>query len=370
MTHFYKHMTNNFLYLLYLFPVLCFSQEGNSKYTLDINNFYGKILKHTEEISQFTDKRQEGILISLNRKTYGEKPWQSRYNYPDYGLSFQYQNMNYEALGHFYGLYGHYNFYFFQRNLMFRIAQGVAYNTNPYDAVTNPENQAYGTHWMPATYFMLNYKKEKIWNGLGVQAGLSFFHHSNANLRTPNKSTNTLALNIGAVYDFESKEPLQYIEHKDSVRYTEPIRYNLVFRTGFNESDLVGSGQFPFYVFSVYADKRLSRISAIHIGADLFIYKYLKETVKRIAADPNLNVSPDTDYRKGGIFVGHELFVNRLSLETQFGYYAYAPLDYLPPIYQRLGLKYYLADEIFMGVALKTHAAKAEALEFALGVRL
>ncbi|MCY1373005.1 hypothetical protein D9M69_602520 [compost metagenome] len=68
--------------------------------------------------------------------------------------------------------------------------------------------------------------------------------------------------------------------------------------------------------------------------------------------------------------MGHELFVNKLSLETQFGYYTYAPLDYLDPIYQRLGLKYYLMDEIFMGVALKTHAAKAEALEFGIGVRL
>ncbi len=370
MIHFYKYMKNNFFYLLCLLPLLSFSQEKNSRYTLDVNSFYGKILKHTDEISEFTDRNPTGVFLSLNRKTYGEKAWQSLYNYPDYGLTFQYQNMKYDALGHFYGLYGHYNFYFFNRNLMFRIAQGVAYNTNPYDAKTNPENQAYGTHWMPATYFLLNYKKENIWNGLGIQAGLSFFHHSNANLRTPNKSTNTLAFNIGAVYDFESKEPLQYIEHKDSVRFTEPIRYNMVFRTGFNESDLVGSGQHPFYVFSAYADKRLNRKSAVHIGAELFIYKYLKETVKRIAADPNLTVSPDTDYKKVGVFVGHELFVNRLSLETQFGYYAYAPLDYLPSIYQRLGLKYYFTDEIFMGVALKTHAAKAEALEFAVGVRL
>lgn len=370
MIHFYNYMKNNFFYLLCLLPMLCFSQEQNSRYTLDVNSFYGKILKHTEEISQFTDRNPNGIFLSLNRKTYGEKSWESLYNYPDYGLSFQYQNMKYEALGHFYGLYGHYNFYFFNRNLMFRVAQGVAYNTNPYDAKTNPENQAYGTHWMPATYFMLNYKKENIWNGLGIQAGMSFFHHSNANLRTPNKSTNTLAFNIGAVYDFESKEPLHYIEHKDSVRFTEPIRYNVVFRTGFNESDLVGSGQHPFYVVSAYADKRLNRKSAVHVGAEFFIYKYLEGSVWQLSHAPGSTISPDTDYRKAGVFVGHELFVNRLSLETQFGYYFYAPLDYLPSIYQRLGLKYYFTDDIFMGVALKTHAAKAEALEFAVGVRL
>lgn len=361
---------NKFLFLICLLPVLSFSQENNSRYTFDINNFYGKILNHTEEISQFTDHSPEGFLISINRKTYGEKSWQSRYNYPDYGLSFEYQNMKNEELGYFYGLYGHYNFYFFKRNLMLRIAQGVAYNTNPYDVNTNPENMAYGTHWMPATYFMLNYKKERIWNGLGLQAGVTFFHHSNANLRSPNKGTNTVALNIGAVYNFDSKESLNYIPNKDSIKFTEPIRYNLAFRTGFNESDLVGSGQYPFYVFSAYADKRLNRKSAIHIGAEFFMMKYLKGSVWQLSHAPGSTISPDTDYRKAGVFIGHELFVNKLSLETQFGYYAYAPLDYLPPIYQRLGLKYYLMDEIFIGVALKTHAAKAEALEFGIGVRL
>lgn len=356
-------------YLFCLFSTLSFSQKKGSSFTFDVNAFYGKILNHSPEISPLTHQNPEGIVISFSKKTFGEKSWQSRYNYPDYGLSFHYQNMKNEILGEMYGLYGHYNFYFFKRNLMLRIAQGVAYNTNPYDVNTNPGNLAYGTHWMPTTYFMLNYKKENIWGGLGFQAGLSFFHHSNANLRSPNTSTNTVAINIGAVYSVDKHDANDFIKNKDSVKFTEPIRYNLIFRTGFNERDYIGSGQYPFYVFSAYADKRLNRKSAIQFGADFFMMKYLKPTVKALA-NINPSVDPNTDYRKGGIFIGHELFLNKLSLETQFGYYAYRPLDYLDPIYQRLGLKYYFADEIFIGVALKTHAAKAEAMEFGVGVRL
>ncbi len=34
------------------------------------------------------------------------------YNYPDYGLSFQYQDNKNPELGNLYGLYGHFNFYF------------------------------------------------------------------------------------------------------------------------------------------------------------------------------------------------------------------------------------------------------------------
>jgi hypothetical protein len=51
---------------------------------------------------------------------------------------------------------------FLQRHLMFRIGQGVAYNTNPYNKETNYRNYAYGAHLMPSTYFMLNYSKQNL----------------------------------------------------------------------------------------------------------------------------------------------------------------------------------------------------------------
>lgn len=359
----------NIIFFLIFFPVLVFSQEENSSYNVDVNNFYGKILNHSDHISHLLNQSPEGVVISLNKKTFGENSWESLFNYPDYGLSFQYQNNKNEVLGDMYGLYGHYNFYFFNRNIMFRVGQGIAYNTNPYDPQANPLNMAYGTKFMPATYFMLNYKKENIWNNLGLQAGLSFFHHSNANLRTPNTSTNTIAINIGAVYSFQKSKENFYRKNTDSTKFKEPLRYNFAFRTGFTESDAIGSGQFPFYVFSGYVDKRLSRKSAVQFGVDFFMMKYLEQSVRFIAA-VKPEVSPDTDYRKGGVFIGHELLINKFTVETQFGYYAYRPLDYLDPVYQRLGLKYYFAKQISLGVGLKTHMAKAEAMEFSLAVRL
>jgi hypothetical protein len=68
--------------------------------------------------------------------------------------------------------------------------------------------------------------------------------------------------------------------------------------------------------------------------------------------------------------VGHELFINKLSIETQFGYYVYKPFKYDIDIYQRLVLKYYINKNIFAGIGLKTHKAKAEAAELTLGIRL
>ena len=85
---------------------------------------------------------------------------------------------------------------------------------------------------------------------------------------------------------------------------------------------------------------------------------------------PADNIDPDTDYKRVGLFVGHELFINKLSLVTQFGYYVYYPFDFEGRTYQRIGLKRYFGDRWFGALTLKSHAAKAEALEFGIGVRL
>ncbi|AXG73297.1 acyloxyacyl hydrolase [Flavobacterium arcticum] len=362
-----------FLYLLLLLTQCIFAQqESEGKCFVDANYFYGNVVQHRKSIQHLITGHPEGVIISFNRKTFGEKQWESAYNYPDYGVSFHYEDMKSKALGEMYGLYGHYNFYFLKRNLVFRIGQGVAYNTNPYDKETNFRNYAYGSSIMPTTYFMLNYNKLDLWQGFGIQAGVSFIHHSNGSMKSPNTSTNTLAINAGLNYTFSRAKNHMYIpRHQDSIAYKEPVRYNIAFRGGVNENDVIGGEKYPYYALSFYADKRWSRKSAFQLGVDFFWPKYLEEYIKfKSVAFPEENVDPNTDYRKVGVFVGHELFINKLSLETQAGIYVYEPFKSTGSLYQRVGMKYYFSKKIFGGFGLKTHMAKAEVLEFTMGVRL
>ena len=83
-----------------------------------------------------------------------------------------------------------------------------------------------------------------------------------------------------------------------------------------------------------------------------------------------MDVSANTDYKRVGIYVGHELFINKLSVETQIGYYLYDELKADGAIYDRVGLKYYISPKFFAGVGVKTHGFLAEAMEFSIGVRL
>ena len=108
----------------------------------------------------------------------------------------------------------------------------------------------------------------------------------------------------------------------------------------------------------------MNRKSALQLGAELFLTKSIQEYIEYYSvAYPEDGIDIDTDYKRIGIFIGHELLINRISLEAQIGYYAYQPFKKDIPIYDRVGIKYYFTDKIFGGFTIKTHLFLAEALE-------
>lgn len=364
-----KHFIACIFCLLFVSAVA--QDKAPKLFSLDANVFYGTVLQHNPDISHLISNHPTGLILSYNRKTFGYKDWESRFNYPDWGFSFVYQNMKNETLGENYGLHAHYNFYFLKRHLNFRIGQGIAYTTNPYDKVNNFRNNAYGSDLLSTTYLMLNYKKENLFKGFGLQAGVSVVHYSNANFRAPNTSTNTFAFNVGTNYVIDYDATPDYIPSSEEKIYKEKIKYNFAIRSGVNESDVIGTGQYPFYIISAYADKRLNRKSAIQVGTDVFFAKFLEELIYFYSvAFPELDVKGDEDWKRVGVFVGHELFINKMSFIAQLGYYVYYPYDFEGRVYNRIGLKRYFGDKLFGAITLKSHGAKAEAVEFGIGIRL
>ncbi|SNR74120.1 acyloxyacyl hydrolase [Dokdonia pacifica] len=346
------------------------AQESTNKpFDVDVQYFYGNLIEHSKDIAHLITEHPKGLLLSYNRKTYGLNEWERRYNYPDWGFSFMYQDFGNEFVGKNYSLFGHYSFYFLNRKLQFRIGQGIAYNTNPFDIDTNKKNNAFGTHLLSATYLLLNYKQQ-LTNQIHVQGGLTLTHYSNGNARAPNTSLNTIAANIGLTYVPKDQGIPPYIALENK-KYTEPIRYNFVLRGGANESDRLGLGQHPFFIASAFVDKRISYKSTLQAGIDVFFARFLKEQIEfEAVAFPQFGTQGDEDWRRVGLFIGHELRFGRVAFVSQLGYYVYYPYDFEGRIYERIGLKRYFGDHFFGAVTVKAHGSKAEAVEFGIGYRL
>ena len=367
-------MSQKWLLLTLLISLPLFSQEKvGSAFSFDAQYFFGKMLGHNKNVAHLVKGHPNGFILSYNRKTFGEKYWQQSYNYPDWGVSLLFEDFHNPVLGQNIGLYGHYNFYFFNRSLQFRVAEGIAYNTNPFDLETNFKNNAYGSHLVGSTYILFNYYQPNIYKGLGVQAGVSLIHHSNGSFKAPNSGTNVATLNVGLFYDFEDEEnPKEYrYEEIDSKTYAEKIKFNFVFRGGVNEGDNINLGQHPFYVFTVFVDKRFNYQSTLQFGVEYFVSKFLQKEIEyRAASFPNSGLKGDEDYNRASIFVGHEFRLGKFAIPSQLGYYVYWPYEYETRTYTRIGVKHYFTDTIFMVGTVKAHAVNAEAIEFGVGIRI
>jgi hypothetical protein len=360
-----------------VFLVLCsFIAKSQIKHTyFQADYFYGNILKTNPDATIFLQGHPTGVFASYNIKTTGLNSWEGLYNFPDAGISFGYQDYKSTILGELYSVYAHYNFYLLNRTspnqLIIRTGIGLAYNTNPYNPETNNKNTAFGTAINSSTYFKLYYQREYLLGNFGVTGGLTFIHASNSNVKSPNSGVNVWAINLGLNYNLTPKEQvIRFIPSSEIEKITEPIKLNIAVRGGVNESSIIGSGIKPFFVASTYIDKRISRKSAFQLGADLYISPMLKDYYELNLSIPHTDLGEVDSFSRIGAFIGYELFINKLSIEGQLGYYVKYPFEYDGRIYETLGLKRYINNKWFATIRLKAHAANAETVEFGMGIRL
>lgn len=374
MLQFLQYLWNNclaLLILIFLTSNMIFSQDNKKQTFIETDYFYGTILEHSPKIGHLITGHPEGFMLQYNFKTFGEKEWERRHNYPDWGFTMALQNMKNKSLGEVYGVYSHISWYFLKRRLKLSIGQGIAYATRPYDSETNFRNIAYGSNLLSATFLKINYHIPNIWREIGLNAGISLFHNSNGNIKAPNAGTNTFAFNLGINYQTSFNSKIDYITKEKKEKYTEPIHLNFAMRFGINESD-IGFGQYPFFIASAFADKRISKSSSVVLGSELFVSYFLKELINfRSIAFPDEGTSGDEDFKRVGVFAGYQLRINKLAPFVNLGYYVYQPYSFESRLYNRLGLKrYFTKDEkIFALISVKSHAARAEALELGVGYR-
>jgi len=357
------------IYILFLFGFLFTgAQENQNNTTIEFNYFYGNIIEHSPELKPIIQGHPSGIIISWNKKELDNSQFNQTYNFPDFGFSASYHDFDNATLGKVYSAYAHYNFYLNKRNsknhLKLTSAFGLGYATNPFDKATNSKNWAIGSKFLASAYLKFNYQREYIFDKFGVNAGFILIHHSNASFNAPNLGINTLALTAGVHYNLNESKLAFERTIKTSIE-KNPIKYNAVLRLGMNESKINGSGLFPFYTVSLYVDKMLNYKSTISVGSDIFLATFMKDYIDYENSINETNI--DADWKRVGVFVGHELNMEKFSVVTQIGYHVYAPYKYVSGIYERFGFKKRFNEHLFADLTLKINLFRAEGLEFGVG---
>lgn len=317
--------------------------------------------------------------LQLSFQTKGDKLWEQLYNFPRFGISLYkpyFPDANY--LGNPFAIYGTIGFVLKRWEstaLCFDAGLGLAFGWRSY--LEDGYNLALGAN--ESAIFNTTFSLEKKFvNGFSINAGAGFVHFSNGSLKIPNLGINVFTPKIGAGYNFS--------QHEDKFRYQVIPDYkrqseiNLSVFTGWrnilysgNDVDSITQRKGVYYSCYGVAASYLYQVShkskfGIGLMAD-----YLGYVNSFISTEKGMLVAHPASLDKGlelSVFPSYELVIDRASVVIQPGIYLYRSKypERTPATFQRIGLKYYVTDNLSFALNMRAHNwSIADFLEWTIG---
>ncbi|HQI45172.1 MAG TPA: acyloxyacyl hydrolase [Bacteroidales bacterium] len=343
-----------------------FKKKDSSIISMETKLHYGFIMPHHKYIQYLSTGHFTAFELNVGKQTNGRKKWHQLYNYPYIGLSFWTANMaNPEVLGSVYTLYPYLNFNLVDHRKLdfnFRFGTGIAYITKKFEPFDNYKNLLIGTN-LNVAISLLYELKWAIQQHIQLSTGVGMTHFSNGALKMPNLGINIPTVNVGVAYLLNTNKPFFVPTESLCNKDTTKFEIQSIVSGGIKEIYPACGDKFGVFSWSNSLIKTWSLKRKIGVGIDLFWEFSNIRSLKR----QGIEVKHAYEVIKPGVHVLHQLRFSRLSLVTQIGFYIYAKDKSDGPIYDRLALQYKLNNNILLNVALKTHFAKADFVEWGIG---
>lgn len=357
-----------FKYLLFLeiflYYSLSFSQQTVPQFGVEQIFHFGSILPHRPLVNGIIDGHSLIYEFSFYKNTFGKKQWQQLYNYPTIGISAMILQLgNKEKLGNSYGVFPYIQFPISNKKIQWniRFGYGLGYIEKPFDRETNFKNTVIGS-----TYNVLinlnSLWRIKLNENISTSAGISLVHFSNGSFKRPNLGINVFSLNTGLAYNFGLKKDLIQNEiPKRDKNWSKIVLVNM----GIKEIPPVEGPKYMVYTTSFSLLKSFSNKSSYGFSADLFYNSSLEQL---ISAEKNEPTSNSDNIRAGLAFI-YSLDVGRVSYMIQMGGYLRTAFKEDGFVYHRITSRYYINENMFVNLGLKSHWAVADFIEFGVGYK-
>lgn len=330
---------------------------------LGLRLHHGFVLIHSRELVPVRHSNPTGVELDFAWHKTSEKAWESCHCYPKTGFVLTFWDydqpdiLGYGASGMFYlePVFAAWH----PAGFSVRAGIGLAYQTKPYDALSNPLNQSYSTYWA----FVLqlggsaHIRLHPRWL-LDVTA--VYNHTSNGGFQEPNKGINWTTASLGLGYyltapTFRNRIRKNWREEKSSETRFDLTVY-LAFEEPVSKTYLLSPG------IEAKASRQVSRLSALTLGAE-WIYangiRYEIEQNGRTESPQQL-----------GLALGHEFLLGQFVFSQQFGVYAYRPFRVRDDLYQRYSLMYRYSRHLSFGGGLRAHRHVADFFDLRIAVSL
>lgn len=371
---FYRRISSCHFSKFHLIPLILFasffkasSQENNSNgQWISANLHYGMIVPHVEHMQYLITGHAWGCELTYHKDAAEPKAWRRDYNFPETGISFLYMQLSGSStLGFGASLHPYINFPLIKKKnygLNFKTAASVGYMSDVFHRVNNYKNNAIGSHLNCFINFKINSRHVLSENSL-LEYGLGLTHFSNGAFSMPNLGINITTLNIGLTHKIGRIStpfaPIYDTGDPDSTKFSVTVI------AGGSRAEVqppVDLG-YPAFTVSASFDFMRSQKHRFLIGTEL---GYNGANVRRLEAD-DIYITSKTELLQSGAKLGYALRVGSFELPLELGYYLYTLTKSNGYYFQRVGMRYYLKNNVVLNLTLKSHWAVAEYLEFGVG---
>ncbi len=341
----------------------------------------GAIYKHTPALTIDSRGLVTGIGLSAEYQTDGSRAWARRLGQPKIGVEtgwFRFADTRH--LGYGIGLTPKVVLPILRRGgtgIWGSFGLGIGLVTRPYDPISNPKNNANGTHFNNFSTFRLRVDHAGG-AGRSWSVGISFSHFSNGRSGLPNYGLNIPGLTLG--WDI-ARRPARALAHRNELPVDTLVkrerRWHLwaEFSAGREEIAAASGLKYPLINAAVGLSYRHNAAQMSLAGAE-YEYNYAVYNFYKFLEQYPPDKTRETG-RRYALFVAHELMFGPVSFGAQLGFYVGPYRTLLPLVfYNKLNLRYYFSPfekerpSFFVALHMKAHGSNAEYFSLGLGVSL
>jgi hypothetical protein len=361
------------IFFLLLISFFAFDVKGQSKYqkVLEVSYEGGPLISNGKEWADELHNviNYQGVDVRIGWRNFAKNHYTFLYRYPVFGIGYSVTLPYYSEIGRPQAVYAFGEFPLTHKGLVrkFNLSYygqiGLGFNLNPYDPDKNPDNQFIGSEMN--AYIHLGFKANyKITPKLMAFTMVGLKHYSNGATKKPNAGINLIPISIGfrtnlgkQDFEFEKGMELPPLEKRwvwNFALYAGMKNYRIgdptYFRGGFGVN----------YLWEAGYKYRLG------LGLDVFFAPGMKSRFP----DQEFDFSDQVSVAMVGSW---EWKLNK-RLYVPIGFGAYLKRneknEEISWFYERVGVRYRFDSNVFAGLQIKAHKAKADFFEFTLGYTL
>lgn len=321
----------------------------------------GILLPHHDEMQYLVNGHIKSAELNVFKRTDGSRDWHHWYNFPTWGIAFNYFDFSSDPLG--WGgsaILGVGLDLDKKKRMQLKMGIGLGYIEKPYDLQENFHQTAIGSH-INASLSLGLHANINISDHWQIQPGLAIHHFSNGAFKMPNSGINLALLKLIVAYDGSGGINPEREERKPEAK-NRKISLGSTF--GLKQTaPFYETRYFAMNIFGIWQKRFTSKTS---LGAEVGM-NYNASNIDRL--EDSKKPAQASDNYRAYLGLHHMLHFDPFAFRFQVGSYLWPSFEEDGLIFFRYHLVYQLEKmDIFVG--LKSHFAKADHAELGLAYRI